>query len=91
MDYEKCRKIPNLLKKHRKISGLKQKDVAKILELKSSSLISRWEKGLSIPSLINVFKLSILYRTMADSLFNDLVHKLREEVRELERNYYGKK
>ncbi len=72
MKDETYKRIPNLLRKHRRIRGLSQKQVAKILELKSASRISRWEKGSCIPSHVNVVRLSIIYRTMAEALFRDL-------------------
>lgn len=72
--------IPNHLRKHRKTRGLKQKDVAKILGLKSASSISRWERGLCLPKLTNIFKLAVLYRTMADALFIDLRRLLQDDI-----------
>jgi transcriptional regulator with XRE-family HTH domain len=77
-------KIPNSLKRYRKARGLKQKDVAEILELKNTSMISRWEKGIFLPNTINTFKLAIIYRTMADALFIDYVRTLRVEIQKRE-------
>ena len=74
----------NSLRKYRKARGLKQKDVAKILGLKSASSISRWEKGLCLPKLTNIFKLAVLYRTMADGLFIDLRRLLQKEIMQAE-------
>jgi transcriptional regulator with XRE-family HTH domain len=74
------RRIPNSLRKYRKASGLRQKDVARLLGLKSPSLISRWEKGVSLPKLSNLFKLALIYGTMVDALFMDLRASLREEI-----------
>jgi len=76
----------NSLRKYRKARGLKQKDVAKILGLKSASIISRWENGLSLPNLVNVFKLAVLYRTMPDFLFINLRRLLKEEVLKAEKS-----
>ena len=87
MEYKEYKRIPNVLRKYRKASGLKQQDVAHILGIKSSSRISRWEKGEGIPSLVNVFKLAILYRVMVDSLFIDLIRYLRHEIHESEKKY----
>ena len=67
------KRIPNCLKKYRKARGLKQKEVAKILELNSSSLISRWEKGVCLPNSLNLLSLALLYRTPVEGLFVDLV------------------
>ena len=87
MDHEIYKRIPNTLRKYRRSMGLKQQDVAKLLGIKSSSRISRWEKGEGIPNLVNALKLCILYRTMVDSLFIDLIRSLREEMREREGKY----
>jgi transcriptional regulator with XRE-family HTH domain len=75
------KRIPNSLKKYRKAAGLKQKEVAGLLGLKGSSMISRWEKGVCLPTLLNIFKLALLYRTMVDALFIDLRASLKEEIR----------
>lgn len=80
----KPKKIPNSLKRYRKARGLKQKDVAKILELKNTSMISRWEKGIFLPNTINIFKLAIVYRTMTDALFPDLLKALKSDIQKRE-------
>ena len=91
MTYGTYKRIPNVLRKYRRASGLKQQDVAKILGMKSSSRISRWEKGEGIPSVVNVFKLAIIYRVMVDSLFIDLIRYLRHEIHENEKKYLRNK
>lgn len=83
------RKIPNLLRKYRRERGLKQIEVAKILGFKSTSRISKWENGTCIPSLINIIKLSVIYRVMIDALFIDTVLTLRDELRNLEEKLFG--
>jgi len=87
MEYDVCKKIPNLLRKYRKANGYKQKDVARILGIKSSSKISRWEKGECIPTLVNALKISILLRVMVDSLFVDLLRQLREDIHQQEEKF----
>lgn len=72
--------IPNLLRKHRKLVGYKQSEVAEILDLKSANRISRWEKGQSAPGLINLLKLSIIYSTLCDQLYEELIHNMRNEI-----------
>ncbi len=79
------RAVPNCLRKYRKARGLKQKDVAKILGIKSASMVSRWEKGLCMPNTLNLFRLATLYRTMADALFIDMVRALRDDVHRREK------
>jgi transcriptional regulator with XRE-family HTH domain len=77
--------IPNCLRKYRKERGLKQKEVAEILGLKSISMISRWEKGICLPETLNLFKLAIIYRTMVDALFIDLMKSLKDELHKREK------
>ncbi len=59
-------------------------DVAMILKLKSTSMISRWEKGTCLPNSLNIFRLSLLYRTLIDVLFIDLMRLLKEDLRKRE-------
>ena len=77
---ERSKNIPNCLKKYRKARGLKQQDVARILGIKSASMISRWEKGVCMPSAINLFKLAALYRVMVDPLFVDQLRKIKMDI-----------
>lgn len=51
-----------------------------MLGLKSSSMISRWEKGAVLPKALNLFKLAALYRTMVDGLFIDLLKAVKADV-----------
>ena len=76
----KRKRIPNRFKRYRKARGLQQKEVARILGLKSASMISRWENGLCLPSTMNLFKLAAVYRTMADALCIDLLRTLRGDL-----------
>ena len=73
-------RIPNSLKKHRKLVGYKQIEVALLLGLHDTACISRWEKGLSFPNTINLIKLSIIYRTFPNELYFDLMLQLRHEL-----------
>ncbi len=70
----------NNLRKYRRSRGLRQSDVADILGIKSTGMISRWEKGTCLPDSLNMLKMSIIYRTMVDALFIDLVIALREKL-----------
>ncbi len=89
MDHSGLRKVPNLLRKYRKVRQLRQKDVAKILGLRSASRISRWEKGLCMPSAMNLLRLSVVYRVMVDAVFPDLLRSLRQELKKREEEMLG--
>ena len=80
MKEKSLKKIPNCLPKYRRQKGLTQKEVAKILGLKTSSIISKWERGFSFPSVPSLLKLSALYGRQAEALFLDLYQKIKEEV-----------
>jgi transcriptional regulator with XRE-family HTH domain len=73
-------RIPNLLRRYRKARGLNQRQAARILGVSATSMISRWERGICLPSSLNIFKLAALYRTMADPLFPGLTSMLRKKL-----------
>ena len=77
-------KIPNNLRRYRKAIGLKQKDVAEILNLKSAGMISRWENGVCLPSLLNAFKIAGLYSVLVDALFFPLIRMIKRKIMERE-------
>ncbi len=74
------KKVHNSLRKYRKARGLTQKEVSLILGLKSEGIVSRWEIGHYLPKTVNVLKMAVLYRTMADALFIDLRKALQKDV-----------
>lgn len=62
------------------IAGLSQKDVAFLLNIKNIGRISEWEQGISNPSIENLFKLSIIYKTLPDQLYYELRKSLIREI-----------
>lgn len=84
-------RTPNSLRKYRKRRGLRQKEVAKILGLKNTSMISRWERGFVLPKPANIFRLAALYRTMADALFIDLLRIVKDEIYQKEEKFLKEK
>ncbi len=91
MTNKRERRIPNLLRKYRKVRGYRQKDVAKILNLRSPSRVSRWEKGLCLPSFSNALRLAVVYRVMVDVIYPDLLANLREDIMARENKVMGRK
>ena len=73
-----ARPIKNRLRIHRRLARLTQKDIAKALKLKSTSQISRWERGERIPNLIQALQLSVLYKRLVNDLFFDLFQEQRD-------------
>ncbi len=70
----------NQLRKYRLLMGLTQSDVARALGFKSTNRIIRWEQGTAYPSVTNLAKLSVLYATLCEQLYQDLFEEVREEV-----------
>jgi len=91
MKEEIHKRLPNLLRRYRRTRGLTQRDVAKLLGLRTSSRISKWESGACLPSLANAFRLSVVYRVLADALFVDLLRSLRKDINEREKKLSGGK
>ncbi len=80
------RTFPNTLRLHRKQMGYTQRKVAVLLGLHDTVPISLWEKGKALPSTVNLIKLSLIYRTYPNELYDDLFYSFREElkIKELE-------
>ena len=90
MDMEDGR-IPNRLKRYRRLAGYSQKQVAKALALQNTSCVSRWEKGLSVPEMFTLFRLSILYRTNPFHLYQECWQQLKREVSEREEKMHTRR
>ena len=58
----------------RRCSGYSQKKVARMLGLSDTSILSRWEHGIAVPSMVQVFRLAGIYRTLPHELFAELWH-----------------
>ncbi len=62
--------------------GLKQTDVAQMLGHASPDRISHWEKGVAFPGVLNLFKLSLIYRVPPERLYEDLYKSLAYELQQ---------
>ena len=76
--------ILNNLWTYRKRFGLSQKQAAFLLDHKTTSQLSRYEKGTKVPGLETALKLEILYRVPVAFLFYDCYQKLKDEIRSKE-------
>ena len=68
--------IPNNLRKYRRLAGLKQTDVVRELGLQSASIVSRWERGLTMPSGRYLLMLENLYHTLVAQLYYEYKKEL---------------
>lgn len=75
------RHIPNALKKYRMMQGMKQYEVAKRIGI-TADRISHWENGTAMPSVRNLFKLSVLYATLVDQFYPDLMQAIKHQLKE---------
>lgn len=76
------RYIPSRLKYFRRLMQLTQYQVADRLGIKSASRISQWEKGLCMPSVENLIKLSAIYHTLVNELYDELYKQALKEQEE---------
>lgn len=74
--------ITNRLRRYRRDRGFSQRTVARLLHLESTSMISRWEQGRSLPSTMNLFRLAAVYCTLVDSLYQDFIRSVRSKLRQ---------
>jgi transcriptional regulator with XRE-family HTH domain len=81
MEHENGRKhIPNRLRKHRRVKRLKQFEVAYLLGINGASQVSRWEQGEAMPSAENLLKLYIIYGSLIEEMYFDLIQEYREDI-----------
>ncbi len=70
--------VPNNLRHQRERVGLRQTDIAKLLGLQCSDRLSRWEHGIAMPSVVNLFKLAVLYGVAPQELYPELFSRVEE-------------
>lgn len=73
-------RYPNRLKSHRRKSGYSQKKAARLLGFHTTSTLSRWEQGVTLPSTMQVFRLARLYHTEPQELYDELWETIRTET-----------
>ena len=53
--------------------------MARVLGHADTSMLSRWERGIVIPGVLQVFKLARIYHTLPQILFDDLWNDLDKD------------
>lgn len=79
--------IQNNLWQARQRGGLERKQVAFLLSKKSIDEISRYERGMYLPSLKIALKLEIIYQTPVRLLFQKLFEQCRSEISEVRQRH----
>ena len=69
----------NNLREFRRRAGLRQIDVAQLLQLDCADRLSRWENGSAVPNIFNLFKIAALYNVQPHELYLDLYHSIQGE------------
>jgi transcriptional regulator with XRE-family HTH domain len=77
----------NRLVIYRRRIGFSQKQVARLLGLSGTSMLSRYEHGRSLPPLPTAFCLGIILRVPVEFLFPGLYESLRNRIRADERQF----
>ena len=70
----------NFLRRYRRAMGLTQPQVARVLGLKSSASVSRWESGKMIPGPGRLLELSVLYARLVNDLLRPDYLAARERI-----------
>lgn len=62
-------KYPNRLKEFRKMKGLTLEQVAVLMGKKCEDRLSEWERGLHMPNVTNLLKLSGIYGVSTNDIY----------------------
>ncbi len=76
------RALSNYIRMYRKRTGLTQAEVAYLLGSTHRSKVSRYERGVRIPSLANVIGFEIVFQAPLKALFAGTYEKVNEGIRD---------
>jgi transcriptional regulator with XRE-family HTH domain len=68
------------LRKYRKARGLSQAEAARLMGLKSTAALSRWERGNCLPNTSNLLWLAATYHVLVDALVIDTLREMRAKI-----------
>lgn len=83
--------IPNALRHHRKLAGLRLVDVALKLGFSEYGVdrISKWERGLAMPGVINLLKLAEIYQVRPEEFYpRNLLAKMTSQIYSIDDKRY---
>ena len=80
---------PNQLVVYRRRMRFSQKQVAWLLGHQDTSMVSRYERGRSVPPLVTALRLEIIYRIPVAFLFPALYKELKARIRQQEEQLAG--
>ncbi len=79
----------NNLRQRRKQMGYSRQQVAFLLGLPDTSMLSKWERGICRPGFDNLLSLAVIYGTAVDSLYMDYRNELRLKIKERHEVLFG--
>jgi transcriptional regulator with XRE-family HTH domain len=71
----------NRLRSFRRGMGYTRKQVARMVGLADKSPLSRWERGLAMPSMVQVFRLARICRVLPHELYDGLWKQIDLEMK----------
>ena len=86
---EQFQQKQNSLILYRRRMGLSQKQVARLLGHRDTSMISHYEHGRALPPLAMALRLEIVYRVPVAFLFPAMYDALKRQIREHEETLAG--
>ena len=79
----------NNLVLYRRRMGFNQKQVARLLGQRDTSMVSHYEHGRALPPLVVALSLEIVYRVPVAFLFPDMYDELKRKIRQQEETLAG--
>ncbi len=73
------RDLPHILRRNRKVTGFSQTQLARLLRMKKSKQVYRWEKGQAEPSIKYALLLCLFYKIPVADFFARYIEELRTE------------
>lgn len=74
------RYFPNSIRHYRRRANLRLYEVAHLLDLASPTHIAQWEKGVKVPTLMNLLKLAAVLKVPPEVLYIDRVKEIRDYI-----------
>ena len=72
-------RFPNKLKAYRRLNGFSRKKIARIIGHADTSTLSRWERGIILPGLLQIFQLAQLYKKLPHELYTEFWESLEND------------
>lgn len=75
------KRLANDLVHYRERFGFTQRQVAELLGERHTTLLSKLEQGVRLPTLLVALKLAVIYRAPVDFLYSEIYSNLKAKIR----------